>query len=71
MVQSAIASTPGSVAGGYLVGGVVWFVIAMSIMCSLGLAALAASLPISAEEAANGEALRIRYLLCKDVEDVE
>ena len=59
MVQSAIASTPGSVAGGYLVGGIIWFIIPMSITASLGLAALAASLPISVEEAANGEATRV------------
>eukprot|EP00177_Eucheuma_denticulatum_P007146 GFKZ01012989.1.p1 GENE.GFKZ01012989.1~~GFKZ01012989.1.p1 ORF type:complete len:681 (+),score=68.07 GFKZ01012989.1:359-2401(+) len=52
--QSAIAATPSASWKGYLLGGLCWFAIPFSLATSLGLAAVARSLPISDEEANRG-----------------
>lgn len=52
--QSAIAATPTASWRGYLLGGICWFAIPFSLATSLGLAAVALSLPISLEEANSG-----------------
>lgn len=52
--QSAIAATPSASWKGYLMGGLCWFAIPFSLATSLGLAAVARSLPISEAEADNG-----------------
>lgn len=52
--QSAIAAKPASAHKGYLLGGLVWFAIPFALATSLGLAAVALQLPISAEEASAG-----------------
>ncbi|CAN8070123.1 unnamed protein product [Agarophyton chilense] len=45
--QSAIAATPSASWKGYIIGGLCWFAIPFSLATSLGLAALALSLPLS------------------------
>lgn len=52
--QSAIAATPSASWKGYLLGGLCWFAIPFSLATSLGLAAVARSLPISDNEADRG-----------------
>lgn len=52
--QSAIAATPAASWKGYILGGLCWFSIPFSLATSLGLASIAISLPISAEEAGKG-----------------
>lgn len=52
--QSAIAATPSASWKGYLLGGLCWFAIPFSLATSLGLAAVARSLPISNSEADKG-----------------
>ncbi len=52
--QSAIAATPSASWKGYLLGGLCWFAIPFSLATSLGLAAVALSLPISASEVDQG-----------------
>lgn len=52
--QSAIAATPSASWKGYLLGGLCWFAIPFSFATSLGLAAVARSLPISDVEAERG-----------------
>lgn len=52
--QSAIAATPSASWKGYLLGGLCWFAIPFSLATSLGLAAVARSLPISKDEAGKG-----------------
>lgn len=52
--QSAIAASPTASWKGYLLGGLCWFAIPFSLATSLGLAAVARSLPISIEEANQG-----------------
>ncbi|GMQ03947.1 hypothetical protein CsSME_00049548 [Camellia sinensis var. sinensis] len=51
---SAIAARPSSTHKGYLLGGLVWFVVPFSLATSLGLGALALDLPITASEASHG-----------------
>merc|ERR1719163_2585112 len=52
--QSAIAARPASTHKGYILGGLVWFTIPFALATSLGLAAVALQLPISASEAGSG-----------------
>lgn len=52
--QSAIAATPTASWKGYLLGGLCWFSIPFSLATSLGLASVALSLPVTADEAASG-----------------
>lgn len=52
--QSAIAATPSASWKGYLLGGLCWFAIPFSLATSLGLAAVALSLPITQVEADRG-----------------
>lgn len=52
--QSAIAATPTASWKGYLLGGLCWFAIPFSLATSLGLAAVALSLPISEDEVNKG-----------------
>ncbi|CDF37071.1 Urea active transporter-like protein 1 [Chondrus crispus] len=52
--QSAIAATPSASWKGYLLGGLCWFAIPFSLATSLGLAAVARSLPITDAEADKG-----------------
>ncbi|PXF47435.1 Urea-proton symporter DUR3 [Gracilariopsis chorda] len=52
--QSAIAASPTASWKGYLLGGLCWFAIPFSLASSLGLAAVARSLPITIEEANQG-----------------
>ncbi|KNA22314.1 hypothetical protein SOVF_035540 [Spinacia oleracea] len=51
---SAIAARPSSTHKGYLLGGLVWFAVPFSLATSLGIAALALDLPITASEANHG-----------------
>lgn len=48
--QSAIAATPSASWKGYILGGLCWFSIPFSLATSLGLAAVALSLPITVDE---------------------
>lgn len=52
--QSAIAATPTASWKGYILGGLCWFAIPFSLASSLGLSAVAHSLPISTIEADKG-----------------
>eukprot|EP00178_Gracilaria_changii_P014237 TRINITY_DN40295_c0_g1_i1.p2 TRINITY_DN40295_c0_g1~~TRINITY_DN40295_c0_g1_i1.p2 ORF type:complete len:677 (-),score=105.46 TRINITY_DN40295_c0_g1_i1:4833-6863(-) len=52
--QSAIAATPTASWRGYLLGGLCWFAIPFSLATSLGLAAVARSLPLTDDEADQG-----------------
>lgn len=52
--QSAIAATPTASWKGYLLGGLCWFAIPFSLATSLGLASVALSLPVTADEASSG-----------------
>lgn len=52
--QSAIASTPSASWKGYMLGGLCWFAIPFSLATSLGLAATALALPITADEGESG-----------------
>lgn len=52
--QSAIAATPSASWKGYILGGLCWFSIPFSLATSLGLAAVAISLPITGDEAGSG-----------------
>lgn len=52
--QSAIAATPSASWKGYLLGGLCWFSIPFSLATSLGLAAVALSLPITVDEGDKG-----------------
>ncbi len=52
--QSAIAATPAASWKGYVLGGLCWFSIPFSLATSLGLASVALSLPITADEASKG-----------------
>ena len=52
--MSAIAARPSSTHRGYLLGGMVWFAVPFSLGTSLGLAALALDLPLTASEAGKG-----------------
>lgn len=52
--QSAIAATPSASWKGYLLGGLCWFAIPFSLATSLGLAAVALSLPITLDESKRG-----------------
>lgn len=52
--QSAIAATPSASWKGYLLGGLAFFAIPFSLATSLGLAAVALSLPISSSEVDQG-----------------
>lgn len=52
--QSAIAATPSASWKGYILGGLCWFAIPFSLATSLGLASVALSLPITADEAGKG-----------------
>ena len=52
--MSAIAARPSSTHRGYLLGGMVWFAVPFSLGTSLGLAALALDLPLTALEAGKG-----------------
>eukprot|EP00271_Cylindrocystis_brebissonii_P005317 TRINITY_DN17306_c0_g2_i1.p1 TRINITY_DN17306_c0_g2~~TRINITY_DN17306_c0_g2_i1.p1 ORF type:complete len:683 (-),score=119.61 TRINITY_DN17306_c0_g2_i1:97-2145(-) len=52
--MSAIAARPSSSHKGYLLGGLVWFAVPFSLGTSLGLAALALDLPLTAAEASAG-----------------
>lgn len=52
--QSAIAATPSASWKGYLLGGLCWFSIPFSLATALGLASVALSLPITADEAGAG-----------------
>lgn len=52
--QSAIAATPSASWKGYLLGGLCWFAIPFSLATSLGLAAVALSLPITQAQADAG-----------------
>eukprot|EP00968_Pinguiococcus_pyrenoidosus_P021896 scaffold2952_cov312-Pinguiococcus_pyrenoidosus.AAC.11 len=52
--QSAIAAKPAAAHKGYLLGGLCWFTIPFTLATSMGLAALALQLPITAEEAGSG-----------------
>lgn len=52
--QSAIAATPSASWKGYLLGGLCWFAIPFTLATSLGLAAVAQSLPITLDEAEKG-----------------
>lgn len=52
--QSAIAATPTASWKGYLLGGLCWFAIPFALATSLGLAAVALSLPLSNEEVERG-----------------
>ena len=63
-VQSAIASTPQAAWQGYLLGGIMWFCIPFTLATTMGLAALAADLPITLEEAGSGKRLVSLSGLC-------
>lgn len=52
--QSAIAATPSASWKGYILGGLCWFSIPFSLATALGLACVALSLPVTAEEASRG-----------------
>ena len=52
--QSAIAAKPGSAHKGYLLGGLVWFVIPFALATALGLAGNALNVGITADDANNG-----------------
>lgn len=52
--QSAIAATPTASWKGYLLGGLCWFSIPFSLATALGLACVALSLPVTADEAGSG-----------------
>ncbi|CAM9320156.1 unnamed protein product [Chrysoparadoxa australica] len=52
--QSAIAAKPSSSHKGYLLGGLCWFTIPFALATSLGLAAVAMNLPLTAGEAGSG-----------------
>nr|QPB67292.1 urea active transporter 3.2 [Bangia sp. ESS1] len=52
--QSAIAATPQAAWKGYILGGLSWFSIPFTLATSLGLASLALSLPVTADEAGSG-----------------
>lgn len=52
--QSAIAATPSASWKGYILGGLCWFAIPFSFATSIGLAAVARSLPITDTEANSG-----------------
>ncbi|GAQ85757.1 solute:sodium symporters [Klebsormidium nitens] len=52
--QSAIAARPSSSHKGYLLGGLVWFAVPFALASSLGLAAVALDLPLTADEANAG-----------------
>lgn len=52
--QSAIAAKPSASWKGYLLGGLCWFSIPFTLATSLGLAAVALSLPINSDEASAG-----------------
>ena len=52
--QSAIAARPSSAHRGYLLGGLVWFTIPMSLATALGLSSLALNVKMPADEAADG-----------------
>lgn len=52
--QSAIAATPSASWKGYILGGLCWFSIPFSLATALGLACVALSLPVTAEEAGKG-----------------
>lgn len=52
--QSAIAATPSASWKGYILGGLCWFAIPFSLATSLGLAAVALSLPLTLNEARGG-----------------
>ena len=52
--QSAIAATPTASWKGYILGGLCWFSIPFSLATALGLASVAISLPITADEAGAG-----------------
>ncbi len=45
--QKAIAARPGSVVGGFAIGGLVWFAIPFTLATTLGLAAIATGVPLS------------------------
>jgi len=52
--QSAIAARPSSAHRGYLLGGLVWFTIPMSLATALGLSSLALNVKMPADEAGAG-----------------
>lgn len=52
--QSAVAASPAASWKGYLLGGLCWFAIPFSLATSLGLSAVALSLPITISEADRG-----------------
>merc|ERR1712070_1194756 len=52
--QSAIAARPSSAHRGYLLGGLVWFTIPMSLATALGLSSLALNVKMPASEAGAG-----------------
>lgn len=52
--QSAIAATPSSAWPGYMLGGLAWFAIPFALATALGLAGVALSLPLSANEINQG-----------------
>ena len=53
--QSAIAARPSAAHTGYLLGGILWFCIPFTLATTMGLAALAADLPITLDEAGSGD----------------
>ena len=53
--QSAIAARPSAAHTGYLLGGIMWFCIPFTLATTMGLAALAADLPITIAEAGAGD----------------
>jgi len=53
--QSAIAAKPSAAHTGYLLGGIMWFCIPFTLATTMGLAALAADLPITIAEAGAGD----------------
>jgi len=55
--QSAIAAKPSAAHTGYLLGGIMWFCIPFTLATTMGLAALAADLPITIAEAGAGDIL--------------
>ena len=62
--QSAIAARPSAAHTGYLLGGIMWFCIPFTLATTMGLAALAADLPITLEEAGSGKRLASLSGLC-------
>lgn len=52
--QSAIAAKPSAAHTGYLLGGIMWFCIPFTLATTMGLAALAADLPITLAESGSG-----------------